>query len=66
MSFIDIKDFCRWSWFTILHYDYVMIYQNVILEVNTINSENTLNAGFKSISNQVYQWKMKFNPASRK
>ena len=34
--------------------------------INTIYSENTLNADIKSISNWAYQWKMQFNPDPKK
>ena len=34
--------------------------------INAINSENTLNADLKSISNWAYQWKMQFNPDPKK
>ena len=34
--------------------------------INTINSENTLNAALKSISNWAYQWKMQFSPDRNK
>ena len=34
--------------------------------INTINSENTLNAALESISNWAYQWKMQFSPDRNK
>ena len=34
--------------------------------INTINSENTLNADLKSISYWAYQYKMQFNPDPKK
>ena len=37
-----------------------------IIDIDTRNSQNTLNSYLKSIKNWAYQWKMQFNPDPKK